>query len=437
MSPSHHVLNSDENLRPPSSLAGSITGGPSLHTFTPDSCSSGTSVNINNSNINSSKLHRTITKTSSFQSLKHKFSTGSLFGRSKGSNNETALQTLQGLFERPSRGNLSETAAEEAEREREKCDCVVPCLCDVLGKELGGIQASHHDEGSSSKHVIEQVVPRAGGGYEDTSLIDFDDKLKFGEGLPTVKEQKRPHLQVDTGVANIARSLAPPFQSGNLRRQSTYGGHIMNTRTLRHKMGSVQPTQSVSNVSATNAEFIVPSRPSTSTLRPPTVSTPHPMDETTSGATIPITPSAPASGYNFFTTASRRPQLHARTTSVSSMFTNSTLSLTSYISGTASTTSSRPATPRSTTDRESAFAKEYVSFPPYQGGGVSGVTSYASSLEDVGKWVGGVGRRLTRKIRRGSEAAGAEPQKQTENKNSEDGTPAQEIRRVRGGRRAH
>ena len=50
---------------------------------------------------------------------------------------------------------------------------------------------------------------------------------------------------------------------------------------------------------------------------------------------------------------------------------------------------------------------------------MSGAASYTSSLEDVGKWVGGVGRRLTRKIRRGSEAARAEPQKQTEDKDLE------------------
>jgi len=68
---------------------------------------------------------------------------------------------------------------------------------------------------------------------------------------------------------------------------------------------------------------------------------------------------------------------------------------------------------------------------------VSGMASYTSSLEDVGKWVGGVGRRLTRKIRRGSEAAGAEPQNQTEDKKLEEGTSVAEICRSRGGRRAH
>ncbi|RPB22935.1 hypothetical protein L211DRAFT_850344 [Terfezia boudieri ATCC MYA-4762] len=429
MSPSHPVSNSDENLRPQSSLAGSITGGSSsLYAFTPGSS---TSVNINNSNM---KLHRTITKTSSFQSLKQKFSTGSLFGRSKGSNNETALQALQGLFERPSRGNLREMEVKEAERERDKCDCVVPCLCDVLGKEIGENQANLNEGGGRLKQLIEQAAPRVGVGCEDPFLIDFDDKFKLDEGLAKVKEQKRPLLQIDTGIATVASSLAPPLQSENFRRQSTYEGQLMNTRTLRHKVGSVKPTQSLSKVSATNAEFIVPSRPPTSTLRPPLISTPYPMVEPTSGATTPCTPT---SGYNYFTTASRRPELHARTTSVSSIFTNSTLSLTSYLSGTASTASSRPATPRSTIDRESAFANGYVSFPPYQGGGVSGVASYTSSFEDVGKWVGGVGRRLTRKIRKGSGAVGAEPQMQTEDKKLEEGTPVAEIRRKRGGKSAH
>lgn len=54
---------------------------------------------------------------------------------------------------------------------------------------------------------------------------------------------------------------------------------------------------------------------------------------------------------------------------------------------------------------DSAFTKMYVSFPPYQaesGGGVGGYA--ASSLEDLGTWVGGMGRRLTRRMRRGSEA---------------------------------
>jgi len=131
----------------------------------------------------------------------------------------------------------------EAERERDKCDCVVPCLCDVLGKELGGMQASYHTEGSRPKQLIEQAVPRVGGEGEDAFLIDFDDKLKLDEGLPKVKEQKRPTLQVATSIVNVASPLGPPLQPGNLRRQSTYGGHLMNTRTLRHKVGSVQPTQ--------------------------------------------------------------------------------------------------------------------------------------------------------------------------------------------------
>lgn len=68
--------------------------------------------------------------------------------------------------------------------------------------------------------------------------------------------------------------------------------------------------------------------------------------------------------------------------------------------------------------------KAYVSFPPYQGG----VASYTSSLEDVSKWVGGVGRRLTRKIRRGSGAAGAE-HKQAEDNKLEGEPSAAEIRR--------
>lgn len=196
--------------------------------------------------MNPSKLHRTITKTSSFQNLKHKFSAGSLFGRSKGSNNETALQTLQGLFERPSRGNLRETVAKEAERERDKCDCFVPCLCDILGKELGGMQTSYHEYGGRPEQVIEQAVPRIDGGVcEDAyaCLLDFDDRLKSAEGFPKLNEQKRPSLQVNTGIANAARSLALPLQSANLRGQSTYEGHLRSTRTLRHKVGSVQPTQ--------------------------------------------------------------------------------------------------------------------------------------------------------------------------------------------------
>ena len=172
--------------------------------------------------MNSSKLHRTITKTSSFQSLKHKFSTGSLFGRSKGSNNETALQTMQGLFERPSRGNFKETEVKEAERERDKCDCVVPCLCDVLSKELGGIQASHHGGGGRPKQLVEQTVRHVGGGGKDAFSIDLDDKFKLDEALSKVKEQKRPSLQVATGITNVATPLAP-LQPGNLRRQATYG----------------------------------------------------------------------------------------------------------------------------------------------------------------------------------------------------------------------
>jgi len=241
MSPSH-IPNSDENLRPPSSLTGSITGGSSLHASTFDSSSP--AVNISNSNMNSSRLHRTITKTSSFQSLKHKFSAGSLFGRSKGSSNETALQTLQGLFERPSRGNLRETTAKESERERDKCDCVVPCLCDVLGKDLGGMPASYHEEGSKLRKVIEQGVLRMSeGGCEDGLLIDFDDRLKLSEGLPKIKEQMKPSLHVDISIANSARPLAPPVQAAYLTRQSTYESHLLSTRTLRHKVGSVQPTQ--------------------------------------------------------------------------------------------------------------------------------------------------------------------------------------------------
>ena len=65
------------------------------------------------------------------------------------------------------------------------------------------------------------------------------------------------------------------------------------------------------------------------------------------------------------------------------------------------------------------------------------MASYTSSLEDVGKWVGGVGRRLTRKIRRGSEALGAESQNQTEDKALEEGAPVAELRKLRGGRRGH
>ena len=98
----------------------------------------------------------------------------------------------------------------------------MPCLCDVLGKELGGIQVSHHAGGGRPKQLVEPTVPRVGGGGEDAFLIDFDGILTLDEGLPKVKEQKRPSLQAATGIINVATPLAP-LQPGNLRRQATYG----------------------------------------------------------------------------------------------------------------------------------------------------------------------------------------------------------------------
>jgi len=181
--------------------------------------------------------------TSSLRRLKQKFSTGIMFGSIKGNNTETAIQAMQGLFETPSRGDLTEPDSNEAEEEVKICDCVVPCLCDVLGKELGGIQASYDSEGGRPKCLIEQGVPRVRGGNEDVFLIDFDDELKLDDGLPKVKEQNRPPLQVITSIVDSATPMAPPLEAGNLRSQSTYDAHLMDTRTLRQTVGNVQPTE--------------------------------------------------------------------------------------------------------------------------------------------------------------------------------------------------
>lgn len=375
--------------------------------------------------------HKTVSKSSSIQSLRHKFSTGSLFGRSKGKDqvDGDAFQQLQKLFERPSRGDLREIGKEN-ERDIVRCDCVVPCLCDVLGRELGVSMGNVHVGLDKGREVMGNLGklrhPEEEEELDEAFLIDLGGGLRFDKTIPVVKEkeQGRPVLHIETGTADITRASAPQVQNPETRRHSTYDSLPMSARALRHKVGSVQPTQvaypilfcfqslnlqnsptlqSISNISATS-HFVVPQRP------PPHQHSRHssfiPRYSVDSSATSPISPIYPASGvgHNFLSTVapSCRPHLHGRTTSSSSLLTTSTLSLSSYLSGTTSTNSSRPGTPRSGSDKDSAFVKEYVSFPPYREGQGNGVSSYASSLEDVRDWVGGVGRRITRRIRRGS-----------------------------------
>jgi len=59
----------------------------------------------------------------------------------------------------PSRGNWTEL--EETESEKTSV-IALSHVCDILGKELGGVQASYHSDGGRPKQLIEQSVPLVG-----------------------------------------------------------------------------------------------------------------------------------------------------------------------------------------------------------------------------------------------------------------------------------
>ena len=236
-----HLLLPDENTYP-SSL------GTPHPLVTPEySSSSGTLTLSADSNMGSSIVYRTISKSSSIQSLRHKFSTGSLFGRNKGRESEKdgtaegSLQQLQGLFDTFKPGRIRVQAEVEREVERERCDCVVPCLCDILGKDLGGgaqvlVQQCR---GKMAKELV--VTGQEADGDGDTLIDLYENWGSTGHG-GKVCTQGRPVLHINTVISDALRGAGYTHQhiegKGMLIEQ-----YDSNSRILKHTVGTVQPTQ--------------------------------------------------------------------------------------------------------------------------------------------------------------------------------------------------
>lgn len=198
-------------------------------------------------NMGSNIVYRTISKSSSIQSLRHKFSTGSLFGRNKGRESERngaaegALQQLQGLFDSCKPGKIRVPADVEREVEWERCDCVDPCLCDVLGKDLGG-GAQVLVEQDRGKMAIEVVATGQDADDDGDTLIDLHEDWGSTSYGGKVCVQARPVLHVNTVIPDTLRERGythEPIEAKGLLMEQ-YGS---NSRVLKHKSGTAQPTQ--------------------------------------------------------------------------------------------------------------------------------------------------------------------------------------------------
>ena len=232
---------------PDESMYPSALGSPYPLATSEYSSSSGTLTLSADNNMGSNIVYRTISKSSSVQSLRHKFSTGSLFGRSKGreseknSTAEGSLQQLQSLFDSCKPVRIRAQAEVERDVERERCDCVVPCLCDVLGKDLGG-GAQVLMEQCTGEMAEEVVATGHEADGDGDTLIDLYENWGPTDHGGKVCVQGRPVLHVNTVIPDTLRGEEYTPQDmeakGLLIEQ-----HGPNSRTLKHKVGTVQPTQ--------------------------------------------------------------------------------------------------------------------------------------------------------------------------------------------------